>query len=157
MKIRLVTFVFVSLLALTSSANAGVYTDDLTRCLIESTSPSDKISLVRWFFSIAALHPSVKSLTSVTETQLNDSNKEISDMFDRLITKSCKDQATKAVKYEGAAALNDSFGVLGKVAGTELYQHPDVRAGAAGLTKYSDLKKIYKALGISQPETKQAK
>lgn len=41
-------------------SHAGLYTDDLARCLVVSTSTQDRADLVRWIFSAASAHPVVK-------------------------------------------------------------------------------------------------
>jgi hypothetical protein len=50
----------------------------------------------------------------------------------------CKDEAQKAIQYEGLATLQLSFQVLGQVAGRELFTSPEVASGMAGLQKYLD-------------------
>ena len=99
-----------------SRSNAGIYSDDLARCLVESSTPSDKIILVKWMFTPMSLHPAVKSIASVSDEQVDKSNKEAADTIVKLITETCKDQTVKAIKYEGEAAIRSSFNVFGNVA-----------------------------------------
>ena len=130
--------------------NAGMYTDDLSRCLVESSTPSDKLALVKWIFTAISLHPSVKSIASVSTEQIDNANKETADIFVKLVTQTCKDQTVKAIKYEGQIAIQSSFGVLGQVAMMELISNPEVAAGMAGLEKYMDAEKIKSALDVNQ-------
>jgi hypothetical protein len=66
---------FVSIAAIicsvwcTTAAQAGPYTDDLSRCLIKSTSPDDQVVFMQWMFSAMSLHPAVSGLTSITADQ----------------------------------------------------------------------------------------
>jgi len=39
-----------------SSASAGVYADDLGKCLVASTTKDDRSNLIRWLFVAAAHH-----------------------------------------------------------------------------------------------------
>jgi hypothetical protein len=133
-----------------SIVSAGVYTDDLSRCLVESSTSSDKIVLVKWMFTSMSLHPAVKSMASVSAKQLDNSNKETADLFVKLLTKTCKDQTVKAIKYEGEVAIHSSFNVFGQVAAKELFSNPDVAAGMSGLEKHLDGNKIKEALGITR-------
>ena len=128
--------------ALSSNVQAGLYTDDLSRCLVESTTTEDKISLVKWMFTAASLHPAVSSISSVSEAQLDDANKATAELFVKLLTETCREKAQKAVKYEGQVALRSGFEVLGKVAAGELFASPEVSAGMAGLAKHIDSKKL---------------
>ena len=132
------------------SVNAGVYTDDLSRCLVESSTSSDKLTLVKWIFTAISLHPAVKSIATVSAKQIDNSNKEAADIFVKLVTETCKDQTVKAIKYEGEIAIQTSFGVLGQVAMMELLSNPEVAAGMAGLQKYMDAEKIKSALGVNK-------
>ncbi len=86
-----------SILLINTNAQAGLYTDDLSRCLVESTSTADKVSLVKWMFTAAAFHPAVSSIASVSEKQLVNTNKEIAELFTKLLTESCKEQSKKSI------------------------------------------------------------
>ena len=129
-------------LAFSSSAHAGIYGDDMTRCLVAKTSTQDKTDLVRWIFVIAALHPDVKSIATVPEDQRTEANRAAGKLLERLLTDSCKSQVKEAIKYEGAGALQASFQVLGQVAMQELMTNPEVRNGFRDIAKYVDESKF---------------
>lgn len=133
-----------------SNVNAGAYSDDLSRCLVESSSSADKPVLVKWMFTAMSLHPAVKSIASVSAQQVDISNREVANLFVKLVTETCKDQTIKAIKYEGNVALQSSFSILGQVAAKELFSNPDVAAGMAALEKYMDTEKIKKILGTTK-------
>lgn len=46
-------------LAFSLPAHAGLYADDLSRCLVDKTTTEDKNTLVRWVISTTTLHPAV--------------------------------------------------------------------------------------------------
>ena len=121
---------------------AGPFTDELSKCILESTSKTDRIALVRWMFAAASVHPAVKPLSSVTEKQLDEANKQTADLFMRLLTESCRQQTKKALKYEGDAALRTSFHTLGTVAGQDLFSDPKVAAGLDGLKRHLDEERL---------------
>jgi hypothetical protein len=132
------------LLGLLSSpvAFAGPYTDDLSKCLVNSTTKEDRVALVKWMFSAASVHPAVKSMVSVSAKQLDDANKRTADLFMNLLTISCKSEAEKALQYEGEVTFQTSFQILGQVAGQELFSSPEVVSAMSGLEKYIDGKKL---------------
>lgn len=132
------------LLGLLSSqvAFAGPYADDLSKCLVGSTTQEDRMALVKWVFSAASAHPAVKSMVSVSEKQLDDANKGTADLFMSLLTVSCKSEAEKTLQYEGQVTFQTSFQVLGQVAGQELFSSPEVTAAMSGLGKHLDSKKL---------------
>jgi hypothetical protein len=129
-----------------SYASAGLYADDLGKCLVAATTKDDRIALIRWLFVAASHHAAVKTIMTVTPTQQDESDKIIGALTTRLLTESCKSEAQKALQYEGAVTFQLAFEVLGKVAGQELFTSPDVAASMKGLSKYIDADKL-KALG----------
>ena len=128
------------------AAQAGPYSDDLAKCLVESTTAADKNALVKWMFATAALHPAVKSIASVTDAERARSTRSTAELFVKLLTESCRAQAQQAVKYEGATALQTGFQILGQVAARELFADPNVAQGLAELEQYIDSRKIEQAL-----------
>jgi hypothetical protein len=119
-------------------AFSGPYADQLARCLIESTTATDRQQLVRWMFSAASKHPAVQELVKVSDTALEDANKSMGILISRLLTDSCKSQTIAALKFEGNSTIESSFSVLGQVAGRELFSDPNVAQGMASIDKYID-------------------
>jgi len=117
---------------------AGVYTNDLSECLVDSTSRQDRSALVNWLFSAASFHPAVKSIASVSKGQLDAENRDSAELFVRLLTESCKDESEKALKFEGYSSIQGSFHALGQVESQELFSDSDVMAAASGLDAYLD-------------------
>ena len=54
------------------------------------------------------------------------------------------------MKYEGAAAVQTGFQMLGQVAARELFADPGVTQGLGELEKYVDSRKIEQALAPQQ-------
>ncbi len=135
-------------LFLPASAIAGLYSDELAKCLVKSTTDADKNSLVKWMFAAAALHPAVKSIASVSDAERDDLNKNAAKLFERLITESCKTETQEAVKYEGPNTLQTSFEVLGQVAGRGLFADPAVARSLADFASYLDKKKLEQSFGL---------
>jgi hypothetical protein len=139
---RLHACALLSVLLSVPTALAGPYADDLAKCLVASTTQEDRLTLVKWMFAAASLHPAVKSFTSVTEKQLDEGNKSTAELFMKLLTDSCKSEAERALQYEGPQTFQTSFQVLGQVAGKELFSSPEVAVAMAGLEKYVDKEKL---------------
>jgi hypothetical protein len=139
--VRIVSIALIASLS-TGAAWAGVYTDDLSKCLVESTSTDDRTALVKWIFTAASAHPAISSLSTATPADLDSANQVIGALFMKLLTESCKLQTQKALRFEGPATIQLSFTVLGQVAGAELFSDPAVTKGMAGLEKYIDSEKL---------------
>ena len=143
-------FSFVAIMAISNATHAGLYSDDLSRCLVEKSSEENKTTLTKWMFTALSLHPAVSSMSGVSASDIEISNKEMADMFMDLMTVKCKAEAAKAIKYEGGLAIQQGFMVFGQVAGQSLFQHPKVAASMSGLDKYMDKELLEKELGIEK-------
>jgi hypothetical protein len=128
------------------SAFAGVYTDDLSKCLVSKTTPGQKSILVNWMFSAMSLNPSVAKFVSIPDAKRKEFNVDMAKLFESLMTVTCKPEMQLAVRYEGRAAIGAGFNVLGQVAGRELFSNPEVAKSMSELGKYLDNDKINAAM-----------
>lgn len=127
-------------------AHAGLYADDLSRCLVEKTTAEDKNTLVRWVIATTTLHPAVQPIARVSAESRARANRDTARIFERLLTESCLDQTRQAVKIEGAAAIQSGFQTLGQVAMAELFADPKVADALGELDRQIDVKKLRNAL-----------
>ena len=103
-------------LCATTPASAGVYADDLGKCLVSATTPDDQRDLVLWVFAAIASHPDIQHYATITSDQQTAIIKKAAALVDRLVTVDCRKQAVDAIKYEGASAMEASFTTLGEIA-----------------------------------------
>ncbi len=132
----------VAMLGTCGLAQAGPYADDLSKCLVSSTTAADRSDLVRWMFTAAAAHPDLAAMIEVTPAQLDKANSAVGALLMKLLTESCRKQASDAVTLEGPTTFQTSFEVLGRVAGTELFSNTGVANAMAGMEKHLDSKKL---------------
>jgi len=66
MKRSMVALFFLVLLCTSRFAAAGPFADDMAKCLVNSTSPADRTLLVKWIFSVIALHPDLSAMVATT-------------------------------------------------------------------------------------------
>lgn len=130
------------LFVLSAPVRAGLYSDDMAKCLVASTSDKDKTELVRWIFANAALHPDVASIASISNDQRAALNRATADLLERLLTVTCRKQTKEALKYEGPIAIQLSFRVLGQVAGQALMSNPAVAKGFGEVNRLLDVEKL---------------
>lgn len=136
--------------AWTSPAIAGPYGDDLSKCVVDSSTSEDKQDLVQWIFFAISLNPNAEPYVKVTSEQRAQVDKRMAQLLERLLTQSCVKQAQLAVQYEGDGALKEAFGLLGRVATTEIFGNPKVSAGAEKFVEYLDVDKVNAAIGAVQ-------
>jgi hypothetical protein len=74
----------------------------------------------------------------------------MAQLLEKLLTESCVKEAKLAVQYEGDGALKEAFGILGRVATTEIFGNPKVSAGAEKFVEYLDVDKVNATIGLSK-------
>ena len=144
----------LSMLLFSAAAHAGPFSDEMAKCLVRSTSESDKTALMRWVFAAMAAHPGVKALSNITERQGEELNKEASNLFVVLLTDRCKNETEQALKFEGADTFKKSFQVLGEVAMQGLIANPEVTRFMGGLDRHLDTKALERAFGKKMQQGK---
>ena len=121
---------------------AGVYSDELSKCLVESSTAADRAGLVRWMFIALGSNPAVSQMVKITDADRDGASRTMGALLTKLMTDTCKDKASKALKYEGGAAIKASFEFLGQVASQDLFSDPHVANVMADVNKYVDAKKL---------------
>ncbi|ACD93877.1 hypothetical protein [Trichlorobacter lovleyi] len=147
---RLKILLFLMLISMAATAWAGPFTDEMSKCLVRSTSEADKTLLIKWIFAAMATHPDVRSLSAVTPEKGEQLNKETAKLVMRLLTVSCKTETRQAVEFEGEDTFKASFGVLGQVAMQGLMANAEVSNYFSGFEKHLDAKELQRALGKEQ-------
>src|SRR5688572_23669007 len=112
--------------ACASPAAASVYSDDLARCLVKSTSDKDKTGLIRWLFGAMASSPAVKDLVNASPEQRTTLNRNAAELVQRLLLVDCRTETATAIKYDGVGTIESSFGLLGQVAMRDLMNDSSV-------------------------------
>jgi hypothetical protein len=146
---------FFSVLALAlalqvpATGHAGVYSDDLGKCLVNASTAEDKQQLVQWVFFAISLNPTIKPYANISAEQRVATDKKMAAVFEKLLGESCVREATEAMKYEGNLAFSESFRLLGQVAGREIFASPEVAAGTENFTQYIDIEKLREKLGVT--------
>lgn len=138
MKFRLLAIV-ASLAALQAGgASAGVFGDDMAKCLVANSTAADKATLIQWIFSAMAANPSVANLSNMTPAQRQERTRDAGLLMQRLMLDDCRPETVAAIKNEGIEALRQSFGVLGQVAMRNLMNDPSVSKEMEGLGEALD-------------------
>lgn len=132
----------VTCLAAAPTAQAGVYTDDLSKCLVKAADPDDQKDLIIWVFAAMSSHPAVKPYSNIAGPQQDAFNKQAGALMQRLLTVDCRTEAVASLKYEGAQAIPAAFNVLGQVAMRGLMTDPSVAKGIASIASGIDNEKL---------------
>lgn len=133
---------------LAAPAHAGVYQDDLGKCLVKNSTAQDKQVLTQWIFFAIALNPQLNSYSNIPQDKREAADKAIAGLFSRLVGDACANEAKLAIKYEGVGAFRGAFELLGQIAGRELFAAPEVASGTSTFTKYLDSADLQKKLDL---------
>lgn len=139
------TATFVAALGLFGVAqvsNAGQTVDQLSECLVKSTTATDKTTVLQWAFTALAQHPELKVFSNVTPEQKTALDKNLAQTLQRILTEQCSTQAQAVIKAEGLQAVGESFQELGSITGEEILKTPEIKQQLNGVLKYIDLNKL---------------
>jgi hypothetical protein len=139
---RVTVLAIAAILLTAGSANAGIYTDEMSKCLVARSSDADKELLVQWMFALMSTNPSVAAMSKVTAADRDSYDRRAAGVFQRLLLQDCRKETVAAIKYEGTGAIRSSFSVLGQVAMANLMGNPATVQELAGFAKYADASKF---------------
>lgn len=121
-----------------STAQAGPYSDALTRCMVDNTSRSEKMLFVKWIYAGMSKHPEVASMSTISNAQSIRLNQMTADLVTELMVKRCPHESKQGFRYEGEQSFRAAFEMLGKVAMQELMTNPSVNNYMSGIGNYID-------------------
>ena len=135
-------------------AQAAVFGDDLAKCLVSHTSEQEKTGLMRFVFAAMAAHPAVADIAKVTPAQRQALSRQFAELTQQLLAVRCRAETVAALRAEGVATIQSSFGVLGQVAMRGLMSDATVAAEFGQLGTFFDRKamtELFKEAGITTP------
>lgn len=116
--------------------------DQLSDCLVKSTTATDKTAVLQWTFSALSTHPDLKALSNVTDAQRTQLDQKFAQVLQRVIVDQCAAQTKAVIQTDGLQAVGDSFQALGRTTGEEIIQNPEVKQQLKGVIRYVDLNKL---------------
>ncbi len=135
-------FIGATLLGASQIALAGPTVDQLSDCLMKSTTATDKTVVLQWTFVALGNHPDLKAFNNVTATQKEALDKNLATVLQRILVEQCSAQTKAVIQTEGLQAVGDSFQELGSITGEEILKTPEIKQQLNGVLKYVDLNKL---------------
>ena len=105
---------------------AGPFADEMAKCLVTSTNKRDRTKLIKWIFRVYGDHPEVSYMIDLSDREKNAIDKDVANIFTRLLSEDCIDETKKALDYEGDNVMFNAFQILGQVASKGIVENPDV-------------------------------
>ncbi|WP_413784598.1 MULTISPECIES: hypothetical protein [unclassified Acinetobacter] len=126
----------------TQIAMAGPTVDQLSHCLVKSTTAADKTTVLQWTFVALSAHPELKKFSNVNEEQRTQLDQNLAQVLQRILVEQCSSQTKAVIQAEGLQAVGDSFQELGQITGDEILENPEVKSQLKGVLHYVDLNKL---------------
>lgn len=131
-----------TIMGTTQIAMAGPTVDQLSNCLVKSTTAADKTTVLQWTFVALSAHPELTKFSNVNEEQRTQLDKNLAQVLQRILVDQCSGQTKAVIAAEGVQAVGDSFQELGQITGEEILKNPEVNNQLKGVLRYVDLNKL---------------
>ena len=135
-------FIGLALMGATQISVASPTVDQLSDCLMKSTTATDKTAVLQWTFVALSSHPDLKAFSNVSATQKEQLDKNLAQVLQRILVEQCSAQTKAVIQAEGLQAVGDSFQELGQITGEEILKNPEVKGQLQGVLRYVDLNKL---------------
>ncbi|HFD33014.1 MAG TPA: hypothetical protein ENJ28_09975 [Gammaproteobacteria bacterium] len=136
-KIFTLLFALISITPVFAADPTSVFAN----CLVDNLNGKERKNLAKWIYLAMAAHPEIKSLSSATPKDIEKSDEYIGKLITKLLTVDCPNELNTASKTN-RSALQNGFGLVGKVAMQELMSNQNVNKALTNYIKYTDLEKI---------------
>lgn len=136
------TLLASSLLLTAQMALASTVQDQLSSCLVKSTTAADKTAVLQWTFAALSTHPDLKAFTQVSDVQKEQLDKNFAAVVQRILVEQCSTQAKAVIQADGIEGIGASFQELGQITGEEILKNPEIKSQLKGVLKYVDLNKL---------------
>ena len=121
---------------------AGPFGDEMAKCLVTSTSNRDRTKLLKWMFRVYGEHPEVSYMVDLSDREKKVIDKDIADVFTRLLSEDCVDETKKALDYEGDNVMFTAFQALGQVAAQGFNVNPIVERSINKFNEFIEYEKL---------------
>ena len=121
---------------------AGPFGDEMAKCLVTSTSNRDRAKLLKWMFRVYGEHPEVSYMVDLSDREKKVIDKDIADVFTRLLSEDCLDETKKALAYEGENVMFTAFQTLGQVAAQGFNVNPIVERSINKFNEFIEYEKL---------------
>ena len=121
---------------------AGPFGDEMAKCLVTSTSNRDRTKIIKWMFRVYGEHPEVSYMVDLSDREKKVIDKDIADVFTRLLSEDCVDETKKALEYEGENVMFTAFQTLGQVAAQGFNVNPSVERSINKFTELIEYEKL---------------
>jgi hypothetical protein len=132
-------------LGVVATTQASSTVDALSQCLVQSTTATDKTTVLQWTFAALSQHPDLNSMSNVTIAQKEQLDKNLAQVLQRILVEQCSSQTKAVIQSDGLEAVGTSFQELGAITGNEILKTPQVKSQLNGVLKHVEMGKLVTA------------
>lgn len=133
----------ISLLLLTSQlTRASDSVDQLSQCLLTSTTAADKSIVLQWTFVALSAHPDLQAYSQVTTEQRDRLDQNLAQVLQRILLEQCANETKTVIQNDGIQAVGSSFQALGQETGAQILKTPEIKEQYKGVLRYLDWGKL---------------
>ena len=129
-------------LGVVATTQASSTVDALSQCLVQSTTATDKTTVLQWTFAALSQHPDLNSMSSISATQKEQLDKNLAQVLQRILVEQCSTQTKAVIQAEDFEAVGTSFQELGSITGNEILKTPQVKNQLNSVLKHVDMGKL---------------
>ena len=126
----------------TQMTMAGQTVDQLSDCLMKSTTEADKTTVLQWTFVALSSHPDLQAFSQVSTDQKQQLDKNLAQVLQRIMIEQCAAETKAVIQTEGIEAVGNSFQELGRTTGDAILKNPEVKQQLKGVIRYLDVGKV---------------
>ena len=131
-----------------SLAFADNHTSPFATCIAEKTTQGDRKVLIQWVFFAMGAHPEmIKYESREVNADLDSNERAMGALVTRLLTGACAVEAHQLFLTGGMSAVQDEFGILGRIAMQETMSDANVKSTLHSYWKFVDQEKMNAVLG----------
>lgn len=123
-------------------SHANQEAQNLGVCLTDSLTGKERKKLAKWIYFGLSTHSTIKPFSTVSQKDMEESDKYVGALITRLLTEDCPAQSKAAYEKGGSGAFEYAFGIVGQVAMQEIMAESNVSNALQSFEKYLDQEKF---------------
>jgi hypothetical protein len=130
--------VALGMAAVSAPVQAGLFADDMARCIVNAATPADRTAIMSWMFGMLSSNPAVSRYANIKDADRTAQVSQFAKIAERLVLEDCRALSLAALKNEGPKVIESAFQVLGEVAMRDRMAAPETREAMAKLDAAGD-------------------
>jgi hypothetical protein len=120
--------------------------DNLKKCIAQSSSSKDNITLLKWMAKAMVVHPALTEIPAMKPADKTSIDRDFAAYVEKILITDCKKQTIDTLQTEGLPALQGALETLSQQLIKELLSNPEVNREIGAFATHIDQNKLMAAL-----------